>query len=158
MPTPYVDERDPVEEFVQRIFAAPQVQQIFDRAGEMIDDAGRIFDPDFYAEAAAAAARRATRQAPRHPPPSGQAPPRRRPPPHQAPPPRPPPPPAPPRRTAREILHFDEGETLTREAIEQRRRDMAKIFHPDRQGGSTKAMQAINAAADELLADPRTPP
>jgi curved DNA-binding protein CbpA len=34
--------------------------------------------------------------------------------------------------------------------VKERQRELAKLMHPDR-GGSTKALQRINAAAQELL-------
>jgi hypothetical protein len=52
---------------------------------------------------------------------------------------------------AREILGFEPGEKLSKERIEDRRRQLAKVFHPDRQGGSTTQMQRVNHAADLLL-------
>lgn len=81
------------------------------------------------------------------PPPNGG---RRHP---RPPPPRPsdPPPPDPIQR-AREVLNFEPAEPLTRELINARRRALATLYHPDRQGGSTTAMQRINQAADLLLA------
>jgi hypothetical protein len=71
------------------------------------------------------------------------------------PPPRsPPPPPRPPDPgiRAREVLGFEPREQLSKERIEDRRRQLAKVFHPDRQGGSTAQMQRVNQAADLLIA------
>lgn len=74
-------------------------------------------------------------------------------PPPRTPPPKPPPPPRrAPTLVARQILHFDPEEQLTKERINERRRDLAKMFHPDRQGGSTVQMQRVNQAADVLIA------
>jgi hypothetical protein len=53
---------------------------------------------------------------------------------------------------ARAILGFEPTETLTRERIQDRKRDLAKVFHPDRAGGSLQQMQRVNAAADTLFA------
>lgn len=53
-------------------------------------------------------------------------------------------------RQARMILHFDPNEQLTVDKIKQRRKDLAAMAHPDK-GGSTEAMQRINASADLLL-------
>jgi hypothetical protein len=69
----------------------------------------------------------------------------------------PPPPPPPGQRRdptirARDILGFEQSEAITKERIEDRRRQLAKVFHPDRQGGSTRRMQQVNQAADLLLA------
>lgn len=58
---------------------------------------------------------------------------------------------------ARSILGFEATDKLTKELIEDRRRQLAKVFHPDRQGGSTKQMQRVNQAADVLLARLKPP-
>jgi hypothetical protein len=62
------------------------------------------------------------------------------------------PPPPDPIQRAREVLNFGPEEPLTKDAINSRRRQLATVFHPDRQGGGTAAMQRINQAADLLLA------
>jgi len=48
------------------------------------------------------------------------------------------------------VLGFDPTETLTLEDVGERRRALARIFHPDRPKGSVERMQRINNAADEL--------
>lgn len=53
---------------------------------------------------------------------------------------------------ARLVMGFDAGEVLTTEKISARRREFARKYHPDRQGGDTGAMQELNAAAEILLA------
>jgi hypothetical protein len=67
-------------------------------------------------------------------------------------PPPPPPPPPPPREDPREILGFDPKTKLTRAVIKERQRALAALVHPDKQNGSTRAMQRINNAAKELIA------
>jgi hypothetical protein len=56
-----------------------------------------------------------------------------------------------PEQVSRRILHFGPAEPLNRASVTARRRELARFCHPDR-GGSTEAMQAINKAADLLLA------
>jgi hypothetical protein len=73
----------------------------------------------------------------------------RRPPPGRA---APPPKPAAP--DPRLVLHFGPNDPITRAEIEKRRRELARLCHPDK-GGSTEAMQRINQAADALLAQLR---
>ena len=68
------------------------------------------------------------------------------------PPPRPPRPPPDPSLRARQILGFEPTEILTKEAIQKRRQALARVFHPDMQGGSLAQMTRINQAADLLLA------
>jgi hypothetical protein len=53
--------------------------------------------------------------------------------------------------TAYTILGFKPGQKLTAEAVKDRRKELAKLFHPDR-GGSTEAMQRVNVAAERILA------
>lgn len=53
-------------------------------------------------------------------------------------------------KAARSILHFSPTESLTAEKIKDRRRELAKMCHPDK-GGSTDQMQKINRAADILI-------
>lgn len=71
--------------------------------------------------------------------------------------PRPPPPRPPPdpqieaRRLARITLGFDETEKLTKELVKDRKRALARVFHPDTGKGSVAHMQRINQAADLLL-------
>lgn len=68
----------------------------------------------------------------------------------------PPPPPEDPRieieRKARHILGFKPRDALTEDVIKDRRRKLAKKFHPDVAGGSVERMAAVNDAADVLLA------
>lgn len=61
----------------------------------------------------------------------------------------PPPPPAP--EDPRDVLGFSADISLTRAMVKERQRELAKLMHPDR-GGSTKALQRLNAAAQILLA------
>mgnify|MGYP001615100771 CR=1 FL=1 len=56
-----------------------------------------------------------------------------------------------PKDDPRTVLHFGPKDVLTEEIIKLRRRDLAKIAHPDKPGGSDEAMRKINAAADALL-------
>ncbi len=52
---------------------------------------------------------------------------------------------------ARKTLGFDVAETLDRDKIKTRQRELARKHHPDLPGGSTERMAAINAAADLLV-------
>lgn len=68
-------------------------------------------------------------------------------------------PPPPPRRPppdptieARRILGFDPTQKLTPELIAARKKALARLFHPDVEGGSVDAMARVNNAADVLLA------
>jgi curved DNA-binding protein CbpA len=54
---------------------------------------------------------------------------------------------------AKQVLNFEAGEALTAAAVNKRRRELARIYHPDRPNGSKEAMQRINEAADDLLAN-----
>lgn len=53
-------------------------------------------------------------------------------------------------RSARMVLGFDQDEPLTVPEVQARRRELARIFHPDRPKGSVDRMKRINHAADEL--------
>lgn len=63
-----------------------------------------------------------------------------------------PPPQVDPTIRAREILGFEPTERLTTEIVRARKQALAKVFHPDKQGGSDAQMKRVNAAADALLA------
>ncbi len=39
----------------------------------------------------------------------------------------------------------------TRDQVEARRKQLAQIYHPDRDGGNPDAMKLVNNAADEIL-------
>lgn len=68
------------------------------------------------------------------------------------PPPRSPPPGPDPRIKARQILGFAADERPTIEEIKDRRRRLAKKYHPDLAGGSAAKMAAVNDAADVMIA------
>jgi hypothetical protein len=70
---------------------------------------------------------------------------------HQDLPPQPPPEPPRPEKDPWEVLGFEPGQQLTAAIVKGRQRDLAMIFHPDKQGGSTEAMKRVNDAASELL-------
>ena len=76
--------------------------------------------------------------------------PRPEPPPPREPPP-PPPPPPPIDEDPRDVLGFAPTLNLTKELVKKRQRELARLYHPD-QGGSLKAMQRVNDAAEKLLA------
>jgi len=87
-------------------------------------------------QAQQAAAARQARQAPRQPPPAA-------------------PPPrvwVDPLLAAREVLGFEPTEKLTRERVQERKKALARVFHPDMPGGSKAAMQRVLTSADALLA------
>jgi hypothetical protein len=48
-------------------------------------------------------------------------------------------------------LLFGKDDVLDKQKITKRRKELAKLCHPD-SGGSVEAMQAVNYAADVLLA------
>ena len=51
----------------------------------------------------------------------------------------------------RVVLGFEPGEQLTAARVKARQRDLAILFHPDKEGGSEAAMKRVNEAATELL-------
>jgi hypothetical protein len=73
------------------------------------------------------------------------------------------PPPPPPREDPREVearkqfvqakkvMGFAESEPITADDVRERKKVLARKYHPDRKGGSLERMQQINAAADVLL-------
>lgn len=65
-------------------------------------------------------------------------------------PPRPQRPPRPTNEDPRNVLGFGPHVKLTVEVIKERRKELAKLFHPDH-SGSPEAMRKVNAAADALL-------
>lgn len=123
------DESDPVKVLLEKVLETPQARGIFAQVQDLLDRAGNAIDPTM---------RPAPRQR-RVPPPSGYRPPPR------------PAPPVDPLPAARAVMHFGQGENLTKERITKQRRALASICHPDK-GGSTEAMQRLNRAADLLLA------
>ena len=72
--------------------------------------------------------------------------------------PRPPPPPDPEIErqrailAARQVMGFAATEPLDENKIKDRKRQLAKRYHPDLQGGSAQKMALVNDAADVLLA------
>lgn len=61
-----------------------------------------------------------------------------------------PPPKAEPEEDPRVVLGFAADARLTPAMVKERKRELAKLFHPDKHG-SAAAMQRVNAAADLLL-------
>ena len=126
-----------IDQFVDGVMENPDVQDVLDtfhEFRELFRQTGNAVDPKETHEANDDA-----------PPPKKSAPKRRK----------APPPPRQPNVVelelkARYTLHFGPQESLTKEAIKNRRRKLAALCHPD-QGGTTEAMQAINSAADFLL-------
>lgn len=55
------------------------------------------------------------------------------------------------KRQARITLGFEEGERITADMVKERKRALARVFHPDTGKGSVAHMQRINQAADLLL-------
>lgn len=51
----------------------------------------------------------------------------------------------------RRVLGFEPAESLSKESIKTRKRELAKVFHPDKPMGSVSAMKRVNEAADALL-------
>ncbi len=62
------------------------------------------------------------------------------------------PPPPDPSAAARVVLGFEPTEPLTKDKISDRKKALARVFHPDLAGGSEAHMKRINQAADVLLA------
>jgi hypothetical protein len=52
---------------------------------------------------------------------------------------------------ARQVMGFTASEVLDADQIKDRKKTLAKRVHPDRPGGSTEKMIAVNHAADVLL-------
>jgi hypothetical protein len=50
-------------------------------------------------------------------------------------------------------LGWKAGQKVTAADVVARRRELTKKHHPDKKGGSVEKMQAINAAADQLLTE-----
>lgn len=63
-----------------------------------------------------------------------------------------PPPPRPSGENPYLVLGFTPGVKITAEMVKERRKELAKLFHPDKQAGSTEAMKRVNTAAETLLA------
>jgi hypothetical protein len=55
-------------------------------------------------------------------------------------------------RDARTTLGFEPDEKLTVDQVKERKRALARVYHPDLGNGSVKQMQRVNAAADLLIA------
>ena len=54
---------------------------------------------------------------------------------------------------ARVVLGFAPDEQLTASSVKARKKQLARIFHPDQPTGSLHAMKRVNEAADKLLKD-----
>ena len=130
-------------EVFDRVMAHPAAQRVVDHVFQRVDHTvSRVLDEQLRRLEATPRAR------PRRPPNQG---------PRGAAPPPPPPPPSPPpasnpEHDARVVLGFAPSAPLSAAAVKARRRELAALFHPDRQG-STEAMRRVNAAADMLLAN-----
>jgi len=122
------DSSNVIEEAVNLFVQHPRVQDVIDRFGSVLEEA---------MGGAAGASRSPPYEAECPPRPEGAHGSSR-------------PTPEPPGIDARTVLHFGPNEPLSRELIQQRRRQLAGIFHPDK-GGSVEQMQNINNAAEELL-------
>lgn len=55
-----------------------------------------------------------------------------------------------PKVSARSVLHFGPNEVLTEEKIKKRKKELARMVHPDA-GGAAEEMARINLAAELLL-------
>ena len=130
-------EADAVVAATNAILDHPQAQGVISKFNGLLDRVGGWFERAGTGQAPVGSATRPQPHAPRGQPP-------------------PPPPPRqpPPRREApidaRKILGFAPGLKLTVEMVKERRKDLAKLYHPDR-GGHPEQMKTINAAADALL-------
>lgn len=49
------------------------------------------------------------------------------------------------------VLGFEKDQELTAADVKARKRALAMIYHPDKAGGSARAMKRVNDAADRLL-------
>ena len=49
-------------------------------------------------------------------------------------------------------MGFEPREALTIEKVQKRKQSLARVFHPDMQGGSETQMKRVNNAADLLVA------
>lgn len=54
-------------------------------------------------------------------------------------------------RAARRVMGFAQGLRLTEDMVTDRKRELAKRYHPDKPGGSTEKMAEVNDAADVLM-------
>ena len=54
-------------------------------------------------------------------------------------------------RAAKLLLGFAESQPITADMVKERKKELARRYHPDRPGGSLEKMQEINAAVDVLL-------
>lgn len=119
----FEDTPDPLAEVLNTLFDRPEVQNIFQKVGGILDKASQYVENP--AASFARAARTARAQAAR---------------------------PRVPREDPRVVLGFKPDEKITADQVRDRKRDLAKKHHPDLPGGSVEKMAKINAAADELLA------
>jgi hypothetical protein len=128
------DDEEKYSDLVEKVLENPQVQTLLDKASAVVDRLGLVVEQvakqraeqlfERVKQGAQARAQRATQPPPRKDIDLA--------------------------KVARSILHFSPTESLTAEKIKDRRRELAKMCHPDK-GGSTDQMQKINRAADILI-------
>jgi hypothetical protein len=109
---------------VTQLLSQPAVANLFDRLGSVLDRLGSSLESTV--EKAAAKLH--------NPPPMGEAPAT-----------------GPVRLNPRVVLGFPPDMTLTEELIKKRKRELARIYHPDGGQGNTEAMSRLNWASDLLL-------
>lgn len=135
------EEDDLLGDAMNHLLEHPDVQQVVRRAGGFIDQLGEFVSSGFRFPSRNGSTP--------HPPPqnghghNGHTPPR-----------------PPPRADvkilqARIVLGFEKDEPLDRAKVKARQRALSQALHPDKQGGSTKAMARVNQAADVLLKECR---
>jgi len=118
---------DPLERVVNRVFNHPTVARFLDRAGTSLDHLMAKLDPELLQD---------------EPEPG---PPRRPPPPQSSGP------------DPRAVLQFPPSVTLTPQMVRERKKELARMFHPDKartpeeKAFYGRRMAEINAAADQLL-------
>jgi hypothetical protein len=137
---------DLMSELVDNLFDHPQMRGVFGQISATLDRFGHIIERVSHGKAPGPAAPRAPGPSIWDPPP-----PRRR---TAAP---PPPPPVPDDAAALKdafiVLGIKPGTPLTIDLVKGRRRELTKLFHPDRGVmGNDDSMKRINAACDLLLA------
>ena len=114
---------------VNAILDHPTIAGFFDFAKEKLGGLGEAIQGGIKRQQAAASAPRPQRPTPKRPGPP------------------------PPKEDPRQVLGFGPQVKLTVEIVKERRKQLAKVFHPDLMGGDNTAMQRVNSAAEVLLRD-----
>jgi len=126
------DEEDPIGHILGVLFQRPEVQRVLDQLNDVIDKAAVYIDqPERFRQLVDEEP--FTRGRAKKPPPRHKA-----------------PTPASAKEDPRVVLGFAPTMKLTSEIIKTRKKELARLWHPDH-GGSEEAMKRLNTAADVLL-------